>query len=292
MATNYGYEKGKYGIFAGTVIAFPRKLIGGDPNDSSWKTLVPSGYLRCDGSIKNGDDYPALKQILGVGAASKYIKAGTILREDNTDTLSGGQFQLPDIGSKYISSMPVSGGYAYLTATNPLTATQVQKVGVGCSIETNVQSPVEVFYSGNISVPTNPVPINSNSNFGTTLSGITPTGYPDHTAYLPHGHYSNTVSRQDNPQSANCASAGGDTSSRTQVDVTIADSGTFGDFASVSHAHNVTRSAVSRSTTQNNISTTLPPDNISTSITLNASNTFKMDDIQHAFILVEYLIKI
>lgn len=291
MSTNYGYEKGKYGIFAGTIIAFPRQLSGRDPNDSSWKTLVPSGYLRCDGSIKNGDDFPALKQILYVGQSSKFIKSGVTLREDNENG-NGGQFQLPDIGSKYIRSMTVSGGYAHLTATNPLTSTEVSRVGIAATVETNISSPVEVFYGGNFSIPSNPVPINQNSNFGTTLGGITPTGYPDHTAYLPHGHYANTVSRQSNSQTANCASAGGDISTRTDVDISDGDSGSAGSFDSVTHAHNLIRSPISRNTTQNNISSILGPDNISTLITLNPSNVSKMDDIQPTFILVEYLIKI
>ena len=291
MATNYGYEKGKYGIFAGTIVAFPRKLTGKDPNDQTWKTLVPSGYLRCDGSIFNGDSYPSLKQILAVGAASKYIKSGVTLREDDENG-NGGQFQLPDLGSKYIRSAVVSGGYDHLTVINPVTSNEVARVGVATTVETNIQSPVQVFYNGNLSIPSNPVPITETSNFGTTLSGITPTGYPDHTAYLPHGHFSNTVSRQSNGETANCASGGGDTSSRTQVDISDGDSGTTGSFSSVTHAHNLTRSPVTRSTTQNNIATTVGPDNISTSVTLNPSNTFKMDDIQHAFILVEYLIKI
>ena len=43
MATNYGYQKGKYGIFAGTIIAFPRKLDGSDPNDTTW---VQTSYNR------------------------------------------------------------------------------------------------------------------------------------------------------------------------------------------------------------------------------------------------------
>jgi hypothetical protein len=291
MATNYGYERGKFGVFAGTIIAFPRKLTGRDPNEATWRTLVPAGYLRCDGSIKNGDDYPALKQILYTGASSKYIKSGVTLREDDENG-NGGQFQLPDLGSKYIRSMPVSGGYAHLTATNPLTLNEVARVGVAATVETNIQTPVQVFYTGNLSIPSNPVPITETSNFGTTLSGITPTGYPDYSAYLPHGHYANTVSRQSVAEGANCASGGGDTSSRSQVDISDADSGTSGSFTSVTHAHNLTRSPVTRTTTQNNISTTVGPDNISTSVTLNPRNTYKMDDIQHAFILVEYLIKI
>lgn len=291
MATNYGYEKGKFGIFAGTIIAFPRKLTGKDPNDSTWKTLVPSGYLRCDGSIKKGDDYPALKEILYVGASSKYIRLGVTLKEDDANG-NGGEFQLPDLGSKYIRSAVVSGGYDQLTATNPLTSTEVRRVGVAATIETNISTPVEVFYSGNLAIPSNPVPITSTSNFSTTLGGITPTGYPDHTAYLPHGHFANTVSRKVFEQTAECASGGGTTAALTQVDISDGDSGATGSFADVTHAHNLTRSPVTRSTTQNNISTVVGPDNISTLITLNSANTFKMDDIQHAFILVEYLIKI
>ena len=74
MATNYTFERGKYGVLPGTIIAFARTLVGNDPTGNDFKQRIPAGFLRCDGSIRNGVDYPNLKQILGVGSNSKFRK--------------------------------------------------------------------------------------------------------------------------------------------------------------------------------------------------------------------------
>ena len=81
MAVNYGFERGKYGCFPGTIIAFPRTLDGDNPNDTDFKNKLPAGFLRCDGSVLNGNDYPNLKDILGVGANSKFRKETQTLKE-------------------------------------------------------------------------------------------------------------------------------------------------------------------------------------------------------------------
>lgn len=294
MATNYGYERGKYGVFAGTIIAFPRKLDGNDPNDTTWRTRVPAGYLRCDGSIKNGDDFPALKQILGVGAASKFRKTGTTLAEPNTTTGAGGQFQLPDLGSKYIRAYPTSGVYEYDTITNPINSSVVPKVGIGVDLTLNSGTSLSVNYSGNISVPSVTVPISSTYNFGTNLAYLTGTGAPDYTSFLPHGHYTNLVSRSSNSEVANCSSSDvSPTLTQTSVDVVDgAPTSIGGDFTGVQHVHGITRSTVSRSNTSNNYAVSVLPDNITTTVNISVQGTFKMDDIQPKFILVEYLIKI
>lgn len=293
MSVNYGYEKGKYGVFAGTIIAFSRKLDGNDPNDVTWRTRVPAGYLRCDGTIKNGDDFPALKRILGVGEASKFRKPNAVLEEENEDG-TGGQFQLPDLGSKYIRAYPTSGTYEYDTVVNPVNETVVPKVGIGVELTLNQGQTIQVSYTGQISVPSVSVPISPNVNFGTNLGFLTGTGAPDYTGYLPHGHYTNLVSRAFNSQSANCSiSDASPELTQTNVDVVSgAVTAIAGTFEGVQHTHGLTRSSVTRSNTSNNIATTLDPENISTTVNLSADGTFKMDDIQPKFILVEYLIKI
>jgi hypothetical protein len=292
MATNYGYQKGKHGIFAGTIIAFSAKLDGSDPNDDTWRTRVPAGYLRCDGSIKEGDAYPALKKILGVGASSKYRKDGVVLEEEDEDGL-GGQFQLPDLGSKYVRATPTSGGYNYLTSTNPLTDSEVLRVGVAATVSTNITNPITIFYTGAMSIPSVAIPISATLNFGSTLGATTPEGYPDYTSFLPHGHYCNLVQRDDNVMNANCSTQDASAElTKTDVDVIDDYTSVAGTTTGVTHTHGMTRSPVTRSTTQVNVATTITPDNITTTVNLNTTNISKMDDIQHAFILVEYLIKI
>ena len=39
MAANYSFERGKYGVFPGTIIAFSRTLDGDDPNGTDWKIM-------------------------------------------------------------------------------------------------------------------------------------------------------------------------------------------------------------------------------------------------------------
>ena len=293
MATNYGYEKGKYGIFAGTIIAFSRKLDGNDPNDPTWKSRVPAGYLRCNGEIKNGDDFPALRQILGVGEGSKFRKTGQILEELGEDG-TGGQFQLPDLGSKYIKAFPASGGYEFDTIVNPVSENVVQKVGIEVDLTLNQGKVIEVNYQGLLSVPNNTVPISNNVNFGTNLASLSGNGAPDYTGYLPHGHYTNFVVRAYNDQTVNCSvSDASPELTQTNVDiVTGAITALAGSTESVTHIHNLPRSSISRSNTSNNITKAVEPQNLSTTINMNVDSTFKMDDIQPKFILVEYLIKI
>ena len=61
MAANYSFERGKYGVFPGTIIAFSRTLDGDDPNGTDWKNYIPAGYLRCNGDILSGVEYPKIK---------------------------------------------------------------------------------------------------------------------------------------------------------------------------------------------------------------------------------------
>ncbi len=64
-----------------------------------------------------------------------------------------------------------------------------------------------------------------------------------------------------------------------------------GSAAGTSHNHSLARSTVSRNTTHNISSFTAPADTIITTTRLSVDNTFKMDDLHHKYILVEYLIK-
>ena len=95
MAKYYTKEKAKYGGITGLIMPFMVKLPDVNiPDQSTWRTLLPAGYLRCDGSILSDEVYPGLAAILGTGRNSKFAKDPEIL----TDT----QFQLPDLGSKYV----------------------------------------------------------------------------------------------------------------------------------------------------------------------------------------------
>ena len=104
MTAYYTSEKAKYGGTSGTIIPFSQTLPATNtPNFGDWKTLVPAGYLRCDGSIVLARLYPGLSQVIGVGSNCRFAK--------DPDTLSEDFFQLPDMGSKYIRASRSSGEY-------------------------------------------------------------------------------------------------------------------------------------------------------------------------------------
>ena len=72
-------ERTKIGTTTGTLIAFPQELEVNDPNVGNSLSLLPAGYLRCDGSIYSETVYPALAQILGTGDACSFKQEGVNL---------------------------------------------------------------------------------------------------------------------------------------------------------------------------------------------------------------------
>ena len=294
MATNYSFERGKYGVFPGTVIAFPRTLEGNSPNGTDFKTRIPAGFLRCDGSILNGVNYPNLKNILGVGANSKFRKEGVTLQESTA--ASGGQFQLPDLGSKYIQANSSSG--IYTGDTIEVDDDFVPKVGVGTDISLNRGTEIEMPYSGDISVPTQTIPFLSNQNFGTNMGVVFDEINVNDSSYLMHGHYSNlpvwAYSNSEN-YSENMSIGSADPSPSLSSINSVAIIGSItqvaGDQENATHLHTVDREFPSRSTTTQVPAFTADAFNVVTEVNLVEANTYKMDDLVPSFILVEFLIK-
>lgn len=299
MATNYSYERGKYGVFPGTIIAFSRTLNGDNPNDTDFRTKIPAGFLRCDGSILNGVDYPNLKQILGVGANSKFRKASATLEEDVPLNSSGGQFQLPDLGSKFIEANGASGVYTGDSITSP-NDVETQKVGVGVDINLNLGTTVNVAYSGEFSIPNQPINYLNNQNFGTTLGVVSDEINVNDSSYLMHGHYSNlSVYAYTNPDGENqstsmsigSADPSPSLSSINSVSIVGQVSEVAGDQENATHLHTIDRSFPTKSINSSVTAFTADGFPVSTEVTLVEQNTFKMDDLVPRYILVEYLIK-
>ena len=69
-------ERTKIGTTTGTLIAFPQELEVNDPAVGNSLTLLPSGYLRCDGKIYNESVYPALAEVIGTGDACAFKQEG------------------------------------------------------------------------------------------------------------------------------------------------------------------------------------------------------------------------
>jgi len=298
MATNYSYERGKYGVFPGTIIAFSRTLNGDNPNDTDFRTKIPAVFLRCDGSILNGVDYPNLKQILGVGQNSKFRKASATLEEDVPLNSSGGQFQLPDLGSKFIEANGASGVYTGDSITSP-NDVETQKVGVGVDINLNLGTTVNVAYSGEFSIPQQTIAFLNNQNFGTTLGVVSDEINVNDSSYLMHGHYSNlAVYAYENPgenfstsMSIGSADPSPSLSSINSVSIVGQVSEVAGDQENATHLHTIDRSFPTKSINSSVTAFTADGFPVSTEVTLVEQNTFKMDDLVPRYILVEYLIK-
>ena len=176
-------ERTKIGTTTGTLIAFPRELDINDPIAGLSLSLLPSGYLRCDGSVYNEATYPALAEILGTGDAC-------VFRQPDV-TLNADQFQVPDLRSKFIrassaSDQGVLNDNTVLNANNQT----VEKSGVGVNVSSNVGSTAVVDMSGQFRVPARTVQLTGNVGFTRPKS-------PDEEvvsaqAFLPHAHYTTT----------------------------------------------------------------------------------------------------
>ena len=99
MPAHYTKERAKYGSGVGSIITWPVELTTKDPLAESNVKYLPAGYLKCDGTIYKADDYPQLAAILGVGAASKFIRYD--IDNDPIDDVDDDEFIVPGLRSKY-----------------------------------------------------------------------------------------------------------------------------------------------------------------------------------------------
>lgn len=296
MASNYGFERGKYGVFPGTIIAFSRTLDGNDPNNPDFKNYIPAGFLRCDGSILPGVDYPNLKDILGVGQNSKFRKEGTTLEEDVPANTSGGTFQLPDLGSKYVRASSASGVYAGTTVANPVNDVDQVKVGIGTDITLNRGTTFDINYSGNLTIPQFEIDYLNNQNFSTTLGVVLDEVSVNDTSYLTHSHFSVLPGwMYDNNENYSAEMSISDISptlsALNTVDIIGQVTVVTGEQENAVHQHVLEREFPNRETEALIPNTSVDGFAISTEVTLREQGTIKMDDLAPSFILVEYLIK-
>ena len=307
MSKNYSFEKGKYGLTTGTIIPFGVTLNGDDPAGIDWITLVPAGFLRCNGEILRAREYLGLAQILGIGSQSKFKKEDQEL-EEASDDLRTGQFQLPDLGSKYIRASAANGRYDNITVVDPETSRVYQRVGVEIELTINQGNTIDVFYDGEFATPNIPITFSDASNFVTTLASSTDDGTISDSQMLSHGHYSNSaitwrsrgIDTQNDSQfgvnGPDIATGGPKVNDQNTTGGYVVDpaetiTSPAGSSSATVHTHSLSKSTISKSISSNIDSIGISPSNIITSVSFSKSNTFKLDDIQHKFILVEFLIK-
>lgn len=183
MAVFLNQERTKIGTTTGTIIAFPVELDVNDPLIGLSKSLLPAGYVRCDGSVYNEALYPALAEILGTGSTCSFKKPD----QDLLDT----QFQVPDLRSKFIKPSTGSDQGVINDATVINSADQtVAKSGVGVEVSSNVGTTAVVELTGQFRVPARTVKVGNNV-------GFTYPTKPDEevvaaNGFLPHAHYTTT----------------------------------------------------------------------------------------------------
>lgn len=296
MPKYYSFEKGKYGGAVGTIYPFPKTL----DSNTSFLENVPAGYLRCDGSVLNADEYVALARVIGIGDECIYKKANQVLDNADENGLNG-QIQLPDLGSKYITAFSSNTGIILdSTAPNPTNpSTTRERVGVGVDLTLNQGTEITFNYSGNITVPTTNIPITG--NYVMTLDGSSSEGFISEEQILAHGHYVNAarlktasppsvsfaLSAPNIPNNDQYTGSGG----YTVIEYEEYPTEIGGSLSSTGHFHSLSRTNPTHNAAANINSFNLDGSPITTTVTLASENTTAFNDIVQKFILVEYLIK-
>lgn len=303
----YSFEKGKYGGPCGAIFPFFRELNGLSALGQDYLDYVPAGFLKCRGQILSADQYPNLARILGVGANCIYKKAGTVLLEKEDDG-TGGTFQLPDLGSKYLVASSQGGTYQNDTALNPSTNLTVKRAGVGVTLEA-VSNKVDFSYSGEFKLPGRTLNLSGNIQAKSPASS-TPEATLSIGNFLGHGHNSTfKISRQINYRNDGingatwkqyfyyCSKAqNSDAGCKADANVGVQHKGvevtSEGTDTATKHKHyGVYPSKDSETKSASVGDMTMDAGPLVTSVTVNTVNTYKMDNIAPKFILCEYLIK-
>jgi hypothetical protein len=310
MATQYPYEKyysfekGKHGGPCGSMFPFFRELAGISALGQDYLEYVPAGFLKCRGQILSADQYPNLARVLGVGPSSIYKKEGTTLSEPDDDG-TGGTFQLPDLGSKYIAGNANAGTYSNIDVTNPSSNATTQRAGVGISLEAQSTS-VDFAYQGQFKVPGRVLKL-----VGNIQSKSPPSATDDEDLsigqFLAHGHnWTGKISKRINFRSdaleyatfkrAYICSKNNQKTCSADMEGGLAHRGISfsetGSDTATKHKHfGSAPQKLSESKTASVAAITMDAGSIVTTVNINVANTFKSDDIAPKFILCEYLIK-
>lgn len=292
MAKYYASEKAKYGGTTGTIIPFTRQMPSVNfPDQGNWKTYLPAGFLRCDGTIYKADLFPVLASVIGTGSNCKFAKSSS---------LASDSIQLPDLGSKYVRCSNATGQYLNTTLNQDAT---VSKVGTETKVESLVGSSATISYAGtfNLSNPTNTT-FAGNPFFSVDNSGYTPNDFLTEDNFQAHGHdadvgiFSYLAKWKDSSWVDNGESGGNDAQTEGANNLVLIQAPTNG-VNTPSHNHQVnlpnstelkasTTFAFTYNTTQ------IPADGLQTTISLSTENVTKLDNVIAPYVLVEYIIKI
>jgi len=303
MATTYSYEKGKYGGPCGSIFPYFKPMQNLIPTEQEYLDNIPAGYLRCRGQILNADQYPNLALVIGIGDTCIYSKTETTLQNQVTGV--GGQIQLPDLGSKYITASTTPGNYLNTTTTNTLTNTEIERAGVAVEIVSNANTSNQISfnYTGNFVLSQKDLPVNGQIRI--TAPSSTTRNSVGESEIMGHGHGS-TLSTGREIQSFSCwngqnaqrsilcgnPSLQGNDQVITGRDWSTFQLNTTGSETGTNHSHaGLFPSITNSSSTATIRRTEIPSDGLTTNVTLNKFNRFAINRISGKFILCEFLIK-
>jgi len=152
MAKLYSSERAKYGNLTGQIIIWPVKLSSTDIKSTANKALLPSGYLRCDGTIYNVVDYPRLAAVCGIGLTGKFVRRD--IDGKPLQSLTDEQFVVPDLGSKYPkpTTGPDAGQYKSIRVVTQ-SGIEKSRSGVGIEATSTLGTSIKLSYSGTFTIP-------------------------------------------------------------------------------------------------------------------------------------------
>jgi hypothetical protein len=293
---NYTREKAKHGGMVGTIQMLTTSLYGyNSPLDSKFKTVIPAGYLKCNGAILKASDYPALAAVLGTGADCKFLK------ESKRDQVDSTRFMLPDLGSKVIVGGSGTGTYQF-----DFTDDGKYKVGIGVEITSNVGNEISFNYSGNFAVPA----VDANGSSGLALLGnskyiiakATETFELNEENFQGHGHGGNqtvlnytgphTSAQSGNTKNSATDESGGDGANSSGQNILEEVAENNAPAAGAGHTHRITRpTTYSQNFKYGYSAFNVSPENIVTNVSVKTKGVDKLDEAVQPFMLVEYIIK-
>jgi len=287
---NYARERGKYGGVVGAIQIFTSDLpLQGDPTDPSWRQKIPAGFLRCDGKVYTAGDYPELAAILGTGGACKFKKENQTLADD--------QFQVPDIGAKYLSPGLASGTYQSMVVAQSVTENFSGKPRVGAEVVVTSQAnSFTIGYSGNFTVVgQTDIPMQGNARFTPPNEDIqTQETFLDASSFQAHGHQTNAKVLNYTGNFKVGAEGKSGTDLTPFAGNSIIGSGNPTNDAAANHLHNIqwpTSPDYSQNFVYSYPTFNVPVDNLQTTLTVQTKTIDTLAESVQPFILVEYIIK-
>lgn len=291
MASYYTRERSKYGGLVGSIHAFTSTLPQTN-TPSDFKSKLPAGYLRCNGDILSASQFPLLAAVLGTGSDCKFAR--------DPDVLDDTEFQLPDLGSKYIRAANSSGGYL----NDEVPETGQKRAGVALDAKVLGSSSKTLTYNGNLKVlAQNSIPFDGSPIYTAgDAESQTKKGTATSDTFQAHGHnlskraiLNYTGQWQDSP-----ASVGGFGFNYVQVQGSNAFQAVAqpdgSSFLSGQHTHTIVVPKAKTFEANSNFKYSMAlqeidPFGLTTTVNLSTSSLTKLDDACSPFILVEYIIK-